>query len=115
MHSARPMIYTSQEYDFWEYISYIHKESCLRDLTGKKAFGLHQVGSIGSQDASQIEINLAIPSRTEREKNNKSRPVKMNPGCIKESLEALKQENLIDLNMSIDEKHIILLIIFRTR
>ena len=100
------MIYAPQEYEYWEYISYIHKESSLRDLTGKKAYGLHQSGSVGSQDPSQIEFNIAIPSRTEREKNRRYRPVEMKPGCIRESLAALKQENIKELNISIDEKHI---------
>ena len=101
---SNTMIYTPEEYQFWEYIGYIHKDSCLRDLTGKKAFGLEKRGNIGTQDPSDIEFNLAIPSKTEREKNNKSRPVKMTPGCIYESLKALKDENLTDLNISIDEK-----------
>ena len=103
---SNTMIYTANEYQFWEYIGYVNKESCLRNLTGKKAFGLDKRGQLGSQDPSDLEVNLAIPSRTERERNNQNRPVKMTPGCINESLEALKNEGLNDLNISIDEKHV---------
>ena len=60
----------------------------------------------GTQDPIDLEFNLPIPSRTEREENNQYRPVKMSPGCIQESLESLKMENFKDLNLSIDEKHI---------
>ena len=103
---SNTMVYSSQEYIFWEYISYIHKESSLRNLTGRKAFGLEKHGQAGTQDPIDLEFNLPIPSRTEREKNNQYRPVKMSPGCIQESLQSLKMENFKDLNLSIDEKHI---------
>ena len=103
---SNSMVYSPDEYQFWEYIGYIHKESCLRDLTGKKAFGLDKIGNVGAHNPADINFNVAIPNRTNREKNNQSRPVKMTPGCINESIEALKDEKMKDLNLSIDEKHI---------
>ena len=101
------MVYSDAEYEFWEYINYLHGESTLRDLTGKKGFGLEKEGEIGTQNPEDLEINIPIPSRQERTKNIKWRPVVMKPGVIKESLDILNHEpHLKNLNLSIDEKHL---------
>ena len=36
---SKKMVYTPAEYEFWEYINYLHCESTLRNLTGKKGYG----------------------------------------------------------------------------
>ena len=101
------MVYSNSEYEFWEYINYLHGESTLRNLTGRKGFGLEREGEVGTQNPEDLEFNLAIPSRTERKKHNTHKPVSMKPGPIMESLEILKKEShLKTLNLSIDEKHL---------
>jgi hypothetical protein len=104
---SNAMLYTAEEYEYWEYFNYLHQEASLRDLIGKKGFGLEKSGEVGSQDPRDLEFNLAIPSRTERQKHNKHKRVNLTPGVIKESLDLLKMEpQMKNLNLSIDEKHL---------
>ena len=85
----------------------MYKPSCIRDLIGVKGFGLQQeTGDLGSQNPADITFNIAIPSKNERVRNNKNRPQKMCPGRIQQSIEAIEEEGLNDLNLSLDEKFI---------
>ena len=68
---------------------------------------MEREGEVGTQNPEDLEFNLAIPSRTERKKHNKHKPVSMKPGPIIESLEILKKESQLKIpNLSIDEKHL---------
>ena len=59
------MVYSEQEYTFWEFIENVHKEAVIRDLTGAKYFARNAVfDETGSQTPANIEVNIAIPSRT---------------------------------------------------
>lgn len=101
------MLYSNQEYIFWEYIEDMYKPSCIRDLIGVKGFGLQkETGDLGSQNPADITFNITIPSKNERVRNNKNRPQTMRPGRIQQSIEAIEEEGLNDLNLSLDEKFI---------
>ena len=102
---SNTMLYSKQEYIFWEYIEDMHKPACIRDLIGEKGFGLQkEKGEMGSQNPCDINFNLAIPSKHERVKNNMYRPKQMRPGLIQESTNILMEDGMSDLNLSIDEK-----------
>ena len=92
---SNAMVYSEKEYNFWEFIENVHKESVLRDLTGEKYYSRNQkFGENGVQNPDKIKVNIAIPSRRCRKDKKEKPEEEPKVGIMEDSLESIKNAGI---------------------